>query len=99
MGHFIALPKTSGPYQDRSQAPERLQDRSSKKSQDLGQAISELTQPLAHLFAQLKDLPAHEVEGPGDLVCAVVDLLVAGVVLVRVGLDPLVGDYVAGRRL
>ena len=47
----------------------------------------------------LKDLPAHEVEGPGDLVCAVVDLLVAGVVLVRVGLDPLVGDYVAGRRL
>ena len=62
--------------------------------------LDEFTQPMAQsIFAQVKDLPAHEVEGPGDLVCAVVDLLVAGVVLVRVGLDPLVGDYVAGRRL
>ena len=50
------------------------------------------------MFAFLA-LPAHEVECPGDLCGAVVDLSVARVVLVRVGLDPLVRDYVAGRRL
>ena len=40
----------------------------------------------------LPHLPAHEVEGPGHLGGAVVHLLVARVVLVRVGLDPLVRD-------
>ena len=40
-------------------------------------------------------VPAHEVERPGDLCGAVVDLPVARVVLVRVGRDPLVRDYVA----
>ena len=35
MGHFKAIPRTVGPYQDRSFAPQRPQDQSSKNPRTL----------------------------------------------------------------
>ena len=40
MGHFKAIPRTVGPYQDRSFAPQRPQDQSSKNPRTLDRLMA-----------------------------------------------------------